>query len=159
MDNKNIYTEVFPFAGSNDTLDKLDKYIKETIECECDHDGGGSGSNTDAPLIVNFTIQADQNSVSGFSSISDVVSTDIIRAFYSGRRVIGMCDVRSIFGVGDALVLTPVSITNEDLIDGNVDNIAFSTFTPLPTGGYGIIEVYASYAENETTGVSIISIS
>lgn len=158
MDNKNIYTEVFPFAGSNDTLDKLDKYIKETIECNCDHDGGGSGSNADSPLIVNFTIQVDQNSVSGFSSISDVVSTDAIRAFYSGRRVIGMCDLRSIFGVGDAMILTPMTIRNEDLIGEN-NNISFFTFTQLPTGGYGILIAYASYVENETMGVSIISIS
>jgi hypothetical protein len=155
-EDKNIYTEVFPFAGNNDTLDKLDKYIKETIKC--DHDGGGSSGSSDDPLIVNFTIQADQGSTSGFSTISDVVSTDAARAFYAGRRVIGLCNLHDAFNLSETLVLTPNMISNENTIDGDNDNLSFFTMSVLPTGGRGIIELYASYAENELMPMDIIPI-
>ena len=150
-ENKNIYTEVFPFAGNNDTLDKLDKYIKETIKCECDHDGGGSGSSGsgDDPFIVNFTIQADQGSASGFSTISDVTSTDAARAFYAGRRVIGLCNLKDIYNVNETLILTPGMVGNED---------SFYVFSALPTGGYGMIELYTSYTENELMPAVIVPI-
>lgn len=150
-DNKNIYTEVFPFAGNNDTLDKLDKYIKETIKCECDHDGSGGGSSGsgDDPFIVNFTIQADQGSASGFGTISDVTSTDAARAFYAGRRVIGLCNLKDIYNVNETLILTPGMIGNED---------SFYVFSALPTSGYGMIELYASYTENELMPAVIVPI-
>lgn len=159
-EDKNIYTEVFPFSGGNSTLDKLDEYIKEIIKCECDHDGDGSSSGSgDDPLIVNFTIQADQGSTSGFSTISDVVSTDVARAFYAGRRVIGLCNLRDAFNLASTLILTPSMVDNENTLGGTSDNIAFHTFSALPTGGYGMIELYGSYAENEVMPMVIVPIS
>ena len=159
-EDKNIYTEVFPFAGNNDTLDKLDKYIKETVKCECDHDGGGSSSgSSDDPLIVNFTIQADQSSVSGFSSVSDVVSTDAARAFYAGRRVIGLCNLKDIYNVNETLILTPGMIGNEDSLGGDYDDMSFSVFSHIPSGGFGMLSFHASYYEGSTQGVGIIPIS
>ena len=164
-ENKNIYTEVFPFAGNNDTLDKLDKYIKETIKCECDHDGSGGGSSgsSDDPFIVNFTIRADQGSASGFGTISDVTSTDAARAFYAGRRVIGLCNLRDAFNIASTLILTPGMVDNEDALGRNYDNITFHTFSALPTSalptsGYGMIELYASYTENELMPAVIVPI-
>lgn len=151
-DNKNIYTEVFNFSGGNSTLDKLDKYIKETI-------GSGSSGSSDDPLIVNFTIQTDQGSASGFSTISDVTSTDAARAFYAGRRVIGLCNLRDAFNIASTLILTPGMVDNEDALGRDYDNIAFHTFSALPTGGYGMIELYGSYTGNEVMPMVIVPIS
>ena len=158
-EDKNIYTEVFPFAGNNDTLDKLDKYIKETIKCECDHDDGGSSGSGDDPFIVNFTISMSQTSPSGFVTISNVTSTEAARAFYAGRRVIGLCDLRDTFNIATTLILTPSMVDNENSLGRTSDNIIFYTFSPLPTGGHGLIEMYTSYSENEEMGVEIIPIS